>query len=913
MLLDRLTERSELERLLDAARGGQGGVLVLRGEAGTGKTALLDYAVTQASGFSVCRAAGAQRETNLAFGVLHQLCAPLLDRLPGLPEPQRDALSIALGLRAGKPPDQFLVELAVVGLMPEAAGRQPLLITVDNAQWADPASAQAVAFLARRMPAHPAVLLIAARVDDGYFAGLPTAMVQALDGAAAAALLRSVLRGPVDQRVLDRFLAEARGIPQTLLQVPKLLPPFEVAGGFGLPSSPVLPGQLEEFQQRYGTLPETTRRLLLVAAADPLGDPVLLWQAAARLGITADAVTAAEADGLLSVGMRVTFQHPMARPAIYAAASPVERRAAHQALAEVTNPLTDPARRVWHRAKASPGPDEPTARELEESSGLAQELGGLTASAAFLERSAMLTQDPAKRAERALAAALALAGAGAVDSALALLAIAESVPLDERLQARVQLIRGQIALLSGRGGDALRMLIEAAEQLQRADPDLAGAARLEAFKAALAAGRFAAGTDLRELARDAAPSRPPQVHELLVTGLALLATESYTAGVPLLKRAVSASRGQDGPGPRWLGLATHASVLLWDDDSWDVLTSRFLQLVRESGAFGVLPFALSSRAVALCLEGAFAAADALVAEIASVTEITRCQVPPYGALVLAAVRGREHEAVALFEAGAADISSRHDQVGLDLIHWASAMLSNSLGRYQDALASARRLDEDHAGDQFVVWALTELIEAAVRSGQIHQARDAFTRLSRSTRSSGTSWALGIEARSRALLSGHDGADPLYRGAIRRLGRTRMVVELGRAHLLYGEWLRRQRRLRDARSQLHTAHEIFESLGAEALADRAGAELRALGSRAEQPAGQGREALTAQEMQVARLASAGGSNAEIAAQMFISQATVAYHLRKVFTKLGISSRRQLRDRVLGGAAGPQDRPVMTIRF
>ena len=915
MLLGRLPERAALSQLLDAARAGRSGVLVVRGEPGVGKTALLDWAVGSAAGLRVARVAGVESEMELAFAALQQLCAPMLDKLAGLPDPQRAALGVAFGLDTGAAPDRFLVGLAVLSLLSEAAERQPLLCVVDDAQWLDRASAQALAFVARRLLAEPVALVVAAREEGEEFRGLPELAVGGLREGDARELLGSVISGPLDERVRDRIVAETRGNPLALLELPRGVTPAELAGGFGLPGMAGLPGVNgangtngvpgssrgieDSFRRRVEVLPAATQRLMLVAAAEPAGDPVLVWRAAERLGIGAEAAWPAADAGLLTIGERVMFRHPLVRSAVYRAASPADRRAVHQALADATDPQADPDRRAWHRAQATSGPDEDVACELERSAGRAQARGGLAAAAAFLERSAALTLDPARRAERALAAARATYQAGAFDATLALLGTAEAGPLDELQRARADLLRGQIAFSSSRGSDAPPLLLKAARQFEPLDPRLARETYLDALAAAISAGRLALGGGMREVAEAARaappPPGPPRGPDLLLDGLALLVTEGYPAGAPVLRQAVSAFREMDVSRDeelRWLWLACHAAQMVWDYDSWDVLSGRQVALARDAGALITLPLVFSTRARAHVFAGEFAEAASMVAQAESVIEATGSSIALQGAVALAVFRGQEAQAARLIQTATDDAGRRGEGGALSLMDWAAAVLCNSLGRYEEALAAAQRASEDSPAVQFTGWALVELVEAAVRSGVPERAAGALQRLSGIARACGTDWALGAETRSRALVSDGAVAENLYREAIDRFGGTRACVGLGRAHLVYGEWLRRQRRKRDARDQLASAYEIFDSIGAAAFADRARIELRAIGGHARQRAVEARDPLTAQEALIARLAGEGASNPQIAAQLFISPATVAYHLRKVFTKLGVSSRSQL---------------------
>jgi DNA-binding CsgD family transcriptional regulator len=901
VLLGRRSECEVLDRQLEAVRGSESRVLVVRGEPGVGKSALLEYLVEQASGCRVARAAGVQSEMELPFAGLHQLCVRMLDRLETLPEPQRNALGVAFGLSAGPPPNSFLVGLAALGVLSEVAEERPLLCVVDDAQWLDRVSAQALAFVAHRLFAEAVGLVFGVRqsAEREPFPGLPELAVEGLRNGDARALLGSVIRWPLDERVRDRFVAETHGNPLALLELPRGLTPAELAGGFGLPGAQALSSRIEEsFRRRLAPLPATTQRLLRLAAAEPLGDAALLWRAADRLTIGVEAADAAESEGLLEFGARITFRHPLVRSAIYGAASPEGRREVHRALAEATDPELDPDRRAWHHAQASTGPDEDVASELERSASRAQARGGLAAAAAFLERSAALTLEPGRRAKRALAAARANAQGGAHDAALELLALAEAGPLDELERAQGALLRGQIAFASNRGREAPPLLLKAARRLEPLDAGLARETYLEALSAAMFVGRLAGSVTLLEVAqaaRAAPPSpQPPSAPDLLLDGLALLITEGYAAGTPMVRRALSAFRCDDvsiEEGLRWLWLACRAAVYLWDDETWDLLATRHVELARDAGALAVLPIALISRTAVQLNAGELAAVAALSEEVEVVTDVTGSHLAPYGRLALAAWRGREAEASELIENNMNEVVARGEGQGLALIDWTSAVLYNGIGRYVDALGPAHQAGE-HSEELPFAWALVEFIEAATRSGTPARAADALQRLSETTRASGTDWALGVEARSRALLSNGHAAERLYREALERLGHTRLRVDLARAHLLYGEWLRRERRRTDAREQLRTAFEMFATMGAEGFAERAERELLATGEKARKRTVETRSQLTAQEARVAALAREGLSNPAIGARLFISPSTVQYHLHKVFMKLDIRSRTQL---------------------
>jgi DNA-binding CsgD family transcriptional regulator len=891
-------------------RAGEGRALVVRGEPGVGKTVLLDYLTGQASGCLIARAVGVQSEMELAFAGLHQLCAPMLDHAESLPGPQREALRTAFGLSDGPVPDRFLVGLAVLGLLSEAAGERPLICVVDDAQWLDRASAQALGFAARRLAAEPVGLVFVARVPGEDLTGLPELVVEGLAEDDARALLESVLTGPLDARVRDRIIADTHGNPLALLELPRGLTPAQMTGGFGVSGAVPLDGRIEEsFGRQLEALPAQTRRLVQLAATDPSGDPVLVWRAAGLLAIGPGAAEPAVQAGLAEFGARVRFRHPLVRSAAYRSASVQTRQELHGALAEVTDPAVDPDRRAWHRAQAAPAPDEEVAAELEQCAGRAQRRGGLAAAAAFLERSAELTLDPARRTQRALAAAHAKYQAGALNAALFLLAMAQAGPQDELQRARGDLLRAQIAFASSHGRDAPPLMLSAARQLEALDVGLARETYLEAFTAALFVGRLspAVGEVARAARMAPAPLAPARAPDLLLDGLALLVTEGYAAGTPVLGRALLAFRGQDTSaeeGLSLLWLAERAAMAVWDDETWHILASRHVKLARDAGALSELPLAIRSRILLHAHAGELEQGAALIAEAQAVADATGIQLGPYGALAVAAWRGHEAEATELIQATMDGVTSRGEGRGVTG-QYAAALLYNGLGHYDKALAAAELVCEyDDIG--VLGWSLTELVEAAVRSGQPERASDALQRLSATTRASGTDWALGAEARSRALLSEGQTAENCYREALERLGRTRMRPAVARAHLVYGEWLRRENRRRDARTELRTAHGLFTTMGIEAFAERARRELLATGDTVRRRTVETVSDLTAQEAYIARLAVDGRTNVEIGAQLFLSTRTIEWHLGKVYTKLGVGSRRELRRALAspGQATTPQ---------
>ena len=903
-LQDRRAESEMLARLVENARAGTSGVVVLRGEAGVGKTALLDHFLARAAGCRVVRAAGVESEMELAFAGLHQLCAPFLDRLGRLPAPQHDALGSAFGLRSGDAPDRFLVGLAVLSLLSEIAEEQPLVCIIDDVQWLDRASAQVLGFVARRLAAEGVVLIFALREpsEEENLIRLPQLPVKPLHDADARALLASAIPGRMDEAVRNRIIAEAQGNPLALLELPRSSTPAAFAGGFGMPDSVSVSRRIEEsFRRRLSSVPEQSRLLMLVAAAEPAGDPVAVWNAAERLGIPRDAAFPARQAGLLDLGTQVRFRHPLVRSVVYRDATPGDRRLVHGALALATDPTDDPDRRAWHLASAAAGPDDEVAAELERSAARAQARGGLAAAAAFLQRAVELTGNPGLRADRALDAAQASLGAGAFDVARRLLEAAEAGPLAELGRTRVDLLKAEIAFAQNRGGDAPRLLLEAARRLETLDVRLSRDTYLEAWSAALFAGRLASGGSLLEVSRAAAsapaPADPPLPCDLLLDGLALIFTNGRPAAAPVLRRAVAAfaSRAVSVQEMlRWGWLATRAANYLWDYDSCLEIGTRTVELARDSGALEALAVADNAYGQAAAFGGDFATAALLVAEVQAVKEATSTRIAPHAALALSGLRGRLADSSELIDSIIADAPAIGQGTAVQYAHWAKSVLMNGLGRYEEALEAAVQASEDMPPLHVTMWALCELVEAATRTGDTELAQRGLVRLDEQTRASDTDWGLGIHARSRALLSEDEAAERLYREAIDRLGRTRLRPDLARSHLLYGEWLRRAGRRVDAREQLRTAHDMLATIGMESFAERARRELLATGERVRRRTVDTRDELTPQEEQIARLARDGLSNTEIGARLFLSARTVEWHLRKVFSKLGIASRKALRE-------------------
>ncbi len=907
-LQGRSGEHAHLDRLLEDVRGGKSAVLVIRGEAGVGKTALLRHAAERALGFRVVQIAGVESEMELPYAGLHQLCTPMLDRLDVLPEPQEAALRVALGLAPGDPPDRFLVALATLGLMAATAEESPVFCVVDDFQWLDDGSAQAIGFVARRLLAEAVALVLAVREPSGEhrLSGLPGLELRGLGEDDARALLDTVIPGPIDEGVRDRIIEETHGNPLALLELPRGMSAAELAGGFAVPASLGLSAGIEEgFRRRLDALPPDTLRLVQLAAADPVGDPLLLWRAAGRLGIDPDAATPAVEADLLEIRAQVRFRHPLVRSAAYRSASASERRALHAALAEATD-LDGPAdRRAWHRAEAAAGPDESVAEELERSAARAQARGGVAASAAFLESAATLTPEPAERVRRLLAAAHAKRDAGALEAAQHLVTAAEAGTMTELQAAEAEHLRGDIAFDQRRVGDAAKLLVGAARRLEPLDPGLARTTHLEALGAAIwAADLDCPGTLLgaARAARAAPPAPdPPGPVDVVLDALALRLTEGHAAAAPGLKRALATVVALEAPAGnlgRWLWLtgarATGMIALeLWDADAWHTLSARQVRVARDSGALVQLQFALNFFARSRMAAGELAEAAVLVEEERAIGQAMGNPAVGYVDLMLAAWRGEETLASQLIERMTQAASARGLGRMVDIATYGRAVLCNGIGRYDAACDAARAAFEhrDHVGHaQFVVG---ELAEAASRMGDRALLEDALEWISDRTRVTRTDWVLGIEARVRALLADGD-AEREYRESIACLQRTRLRMELARGHLLYGEWLRREARRVDAREHLRTAHEMFGAMGAGGFAERARHELLATGETVRKRTDDTRDDLTPQEEHIARLAVAGRTNPEIGAELFISPRTVEWHLKKVFTKLGITSRKGLRD-------------------
>jgi DNA-binding NarL/FixJ family response regulator len=906
--LGRRAEREAVEKLVSRARAGRSGVLVVRGEAGIGKTALLEYGrdAADASGFRVESSIGVAAEAQFAFAGLHQLCAPLLDRADALPDPQRSALGVAFGRQGGAAPDRFLVGLATLNLLAEVAEEAPLLCLVDDAQWLDEASAQVLAFVARRLAAERIALVLAARDqpegESLAFAGFPELRLRGLGESDARTLLAGAIRTPLDDRVRDRVVAEARGNPLALLELPLSWQLAQRAGGFELPEVLDVPNRIEEsFRRRSTSLPTETRLLLLVAAAEPTGDVALLWRAVEQLGIPRDAAAPAGAVGLLEIDTRVRFRHPLVRSAVYQDATLPDRCRVHGALAAATDPQVDPDRRAWHSAHAVLGTDEEVAAALERSAGRARARGGIAAAAAFLQRATELTPEPADRTRRALEAAQAKHEAGSSEAALELLAIADVGPLDSLERGRLALLRAQIVFHLTRASEVPDMLLDAAVTLAPLDGALSRETYLHALDAAIVNGD---GPGALRVAEAALTGPGPGVHarpvDLLLDGLAMSVARGFAAGAPQLRLALEALRRsarKDGLGASesmsWLWLAGRVAVGILEDGLAHELAACNVDLARADGAMAGLPAALRLHANVLIISGQLTRAEELAAESAAITEATGGVVLRHAHIILAAWRGDRAHVTELNDLTRRDARFPEDGAEAALADYALAVLHNGLGEYSAAQQSAERA-RDSVELSLSSVGLPELIEASVRAGDAERAALALEQLSSRTRASGTSWALGLEARSRALTITGREAEEHYREAIAHLGASLIAGEAARAHLLYGEWLRRAGRRQDAREELRTAHDLLSEMGAEGFASRAARELRATGEHPRKRTAQPTDALTAQELHIARLVATGATSREVGAQLFLSPRTIEAHLRNIFRKLGITSRRELRE-------------------
>lgn len=904
-------ERARLEGLLDQVRGGSSGVLVLRGDAGIGKTALLRHLLEAADGFTVSRCAGVESEMELAFAGLHDLCSPLLGGLGALPDPQRSAVSSALGLTAGVSPDKFLVATGALGLLAAASESAPILCIVEDAHWLDQASAQVLGFIGRRLLAEPVAFVFAARPSlamPDHLAGLPELRIDGLDNRSANTLLDSVSVTPVDESVRGRIIDETRGNPLALLELGARMMTPGFAGGFAAVDQFSLSHRIEqEYLTRLDTLPQDSQDLLLLAAAEPIGDPSVIRRAAGELTLAVDAADAAVEAGLLSFGASVRFRHPLLRSAVYGAATIGRRRAAHAALAAVSDATTQPDRRAWHRAYAAPGPDEEVARELIGSADRAQARGGLAAAAAFWERAVTVTPGDTDRASRALVAARAKYGAGDIDAAQRLLVEAEIGPLTELDQATVALLRGQMAFTTHRGGESPSLLLTAATRLQALDVELARDTYLQALIATAHAGRFGDEDVRLQICRGALalPAEPttPQSRHLLVRGFATWMADGYVAGAPILKEAVRQYRDEPTD-PGFYGWGFNVMAMhLCDDDAWYSMVVDEVALAREHGLLSWLPLAFDSLAEFSVHAGELSRAEALRLEANRIDPIITAGTSLHIALLLDAWRGDASGASTHIAAMAEAPAGHSEGWLLDFVEYAKAVLYNGLSDYSLAARAAETVvAKMNTVPCYGIRGLYELVEAATRSDQMERARTATAQMTEVASAAGSDFARGMAAQCQAFVVDGEAAEALYQEAIECLSRTRMAIFLARARLSYGEWLRRRRRRIDARTQLRPAYAALVAMGAEGFAERARRELLATGEKVRRRTAPSTNELTPQEEQIAQLARDRRTNPEIGAQLFLSARTVEWHLRKVFTKLEITSRREL-DAALERRASP----------
>jgi DNA-binding CsgD family transcriptional regulator len=877
--------------------------LVLRGGPGVGKSTLLEYAVTAAPDLRVSVIAGVESEISMEFGGLHQLLVPCLTQLDELPPPQRGALRVAFGQEAGPPPERFLVGLATLTLLSRAAEAQPLLCVIDDAHWLDPESAQVLGFVARRLHADRVGLIagVGEPAAQQVFEQLASITVDGLPDAEARELLSSVAGGALNAQVVDRILADTRNNPLALVELGTQYTADQLSGRAGRPEPLPLGQRLQEhFLRQVRSLPPDAQAFALLAAADPGGERGRLWRAAAQAGLDPDTAAAetAEAGVLEFPGSSVRFRYPLLRSAVYHGASAVDRRQAHRAWSEESHQDL----RAWHLAAAATAPDEELAAELQQTAERAGTRGGYAARAALLRRSAELTPDDADRARREVAVAEARLMAGDPVGAQDMLGGAGPRLTGVTARSQAHRLEGAIRFAQGDPAESARILASASQAL--ADDDRMAR---DTMLLALHAATWAGPAQTREIARAArlfprVPEVSASVGDLLLEGYSARFTLGYEASVAPFRAAVTALLADDldsAVGLRWFGLGTAAAGSLWDDQATLDLSDRWVKMARVAGAFTTLPVALAFNAVSESMAGHFREADtrwALMREVLTMSSGPGVLgVDSSSNALLLAYRGQLTEARATGLAQVRESEARGQGGPADFGRYIVAMAGLFDGDYAAAMSNAQAvIEEDPAYTAEVT--LPELIESAVLAGDYEAAATAHKTLSGRALAAGTPWALGLHARCEALLAEGADAEDSYRESISQLKRCRMAVDLARAHLLYGQWLRRAKRRRDAREQLRTAHEMFAAMGADRFAERAAAELRATGERARARTPEAAIDLTPQEARVADLAAAGASDSEIAAQLFISPSTVDYHLRKVFRKLNVTSRTQLAGRL-----------------
>jgi DNA-binding CsgD family transcriptional regulator/tetratricopeptide (TPR) repeat protein len=890
-MVGRRAERREIDQLITSAANGHGGAVVVAGEAGIGKSTVIDAVIENLTGFTLVRAAGTEFEQDLLYATLHQLCDPILDHRTKLPAVQQRALEAVFGLGTQTSPDPLMVGLAVRGLLREAAAEQPVCCVIDDAQWVDDASRRALVFVALRVAADPVVLLFAARDVRAVpgIADLPRLGLVGLDDEEARSLVGTATRAGLDAEVFDRILAEARGNPLALLEFAHNVGPFGETGRCRDRDS-VVKALVEQFVHRFGQLPTPARELVVLAAAEPVGDIGLLRRAAGLLGLDAADFLLAEQAGLLTMGPRLRFRHSLVRSAVYESVDAPTRRRVHGALADVTDPDVDSDRRAWHRAHAVVDTDESVARELAASADRARLRGGFAAAAAFMERAAHLTPDPDHRAGRLLAAARWQLHAGAPNAARALIAQTDGHTVDEQWRAAARLLRAQIDYQLVHSPQTTATLVDV---VSTAAPDQAGETYLEAFTSFMYNQNEPARlTGLRVQIRDRLAGRDlVRPLDLLLKALLDQAMLPVEQAVPAMRAAALAFRTDADPADRWrMNLLCQLVIDLRDDRLMEEVTDRQVEVARRDGVLATLPQALRYQAVSRVSAGRFDDAAALVNEARGVDEMTG-RTPIDGAeLVLVAFRGdldRFRELLAL---------NGHGKRPFEITgsHYASAVLNNGLGNYEAALAAALAAQARHQDGFYTIWAVySELVEAAARVGRPEDASVAMDHLAALARTNPVPWAIAEWQQAQALL-GHEDRETLYQQAIDNFSRTRIEPLHARARLTYGEWLRREGRRSEARVELRAAHMMLTRMGAKGFAERARRELHATGEHARRLDANPLSKLTDQERLIAGKVAAGATSKEVAMSLFLSPRTIDAHLRNVYRKLGISSRRQLRE-------------------
>jgi DNA-binding CsgD family transcriptional regulator len=823
-----------------------------------------------------------------------------------LPVPQRSALEVAFGLKEGDPPNALLVGLAVLTLLAAGSTERPIICVVDDAQWIDSASLQTLAFVARRLLAEPVGMIFAARdrAAEHELDGLPELTLGALRDPDARSLLAATLPGRLEAHMRENILAEAGGNPLALMELPRALTPVELAGGYGygLVSSKLVTARIEQtFGQRLRKLPSQTQTLLLIAAAEPTGEPQWLWKAAERLGIEANAATPAEAAGLIQFDGRIRFRHPLVRSAVYRSAPLAQRRRIHQALAKAITGSAAEDHRAWHHAHSASAPDEQVAAELERSAERARARGGVAAAAAFLAFAVELTPDHTIRAGRALDAAQAKLDAGDPEMAARLLMIAEDGAHDPLLFARSELQRAKLAFAVSRGSDAPPLLLAAAKRLAELDRLLSRETYLEALMSSIIVGRLygdehnSAAAIARAAQEAPPPPHPPRAVDLLLDGLVVRLTEGYVAAAPLLRNAIDQFVCEEALGkadPRWHDITNRVLLDLFDPDTYDSLTARQVDTLRAGGALALLPVALTTRAGMCATRGEFSDASALLEEAEVITTAIGAPAQRYIEPFLAASRGQEQLTLEFVQASIEGATRRGEGFAISVALYSAAILHNGLCHYSEALAACESaLEHDDLG--MAGYVLVEMVEAATRCGATSTAATALERLIERTDELHTDSALGLAARSKALLTDGAAAEAEFLKAIGYLECSPLGFHLPRAHLVYGEWLRRTGRRVDAREQLGIAYQLFTAMHAEGYAERTRREIGATGEIIRKRSPGSKIELTTQERYILRLARDGHTNAEIAAQLFISSRTVEWHLSKIFVKLGVTSRRDLK--------------------